>query len=116
MTEQQIQRAVFQNLRQRSARGVFAFHPMNGGVHQKGMRRGINAGNGVVPGVPDIILIKDGRVRGLELKAEKGKISEAQVHTHLTMAQAGCPVHVAFGLNDALTFLENSGYLKGRAA
>lgn len=114
MNENQIQRAVFDHLRQRGARGVFAFHPKNGGVHQKGRRRGINAGLGVVSGVPDIIIIKEGRVSALELKAGKGRLSENQVTTHLQMIQCGCNVHVAFGLDDAIDWLEAKGFLKGR--
>lgn len=115
MTENQIQRAVFQHLAQRAAPNVFAFHPKNGGVHQKGRRRGINAGLGVIPGVPDVIIIKDGRVAALELKADKGKLSDNQVTTQLRMIQCGCAVHVSHGLDEALEWLERKGFLKGVA-
>jgi hypothetical protein len=116
MTENEIQRAVFDNFRQRSAPGVFAFHPKNGGIHQRGRRRGINAGLGVVSGVPDVIAIKAGQTYALELKTEFGTISEAQVRTMQIMQAAGATVALAAGLDDALAKLEGWGLLRGSAA
>ena len=115
MTEQQIHKAVVKHLRQRSTRGVWFAHIPNGGYRRK-KEAAIFNGLGVQAGAPDLILIKNGQARGLELKAPKGKLSNSQVETHLRMAQCGCPVHVAFGLDDAIAWLESSGYLQGRAS
>lgn len=124
MREDDIQRAVFQHLRQRGAPGVFAFHPKNGGVHQRGRRRGINAGLGVVSGVPDVILIKRcddsmgpfGKVYALELKADGGKPSPVQLETIEAMKRAGAVAGITVGLDAALHWLEGHGLLQGRAA
>jgi hypothetical protein len=113
--EDQIQRTVFQHLRQRPAPGVFAFHPKNGGIHQRGRRRGINAGLGVVSGVPDIIAIKQGSVYALELKADDGKPSAAQIATLQAMQAAGVTVALATGLNAAIRKIEEWGLVRGGA-
>lgn len=121
MREDDIQRAVFKHLKQRAAPGVFAFHPKNGGVHQRGRRRGINAGLGVVSGVPDVIAVKAelaggllrGQVYALELKTESGKVSEEQVATMQAMQRAGAIVACAYGLDEAIGKLEEWRLLKG---
>lgn len=116
LTEREIQRAVFDNLRARRAPGVFAFHPMNGGIHQKGRRRaGINTGMGVVPGVPDVIVIFRGAVYALELKTEAGRPTEAQYAAIEAIRDAGGFACVVHGLDPALRCLETWGILKGRA-
>jgi hypothetical protein len=116
LTENQIQRAVFDHIRQRGAPGVFAFHPKNGGVHQKGRRRGINAGLGVVSGVPDVIAIREGKVYAIELKTEKGKVSEAQFKAVENIRNAGGFACICHGLDRALACLETWGIIKGVAA
>lgn len=116
LDENDIQRNVFRHFRQRSAPGVFAFHPKNGGVHQRGRRAGINTGLGVIPGVPDIIAIKDGKAFALELKTESGKASPVQTDILDRLAKAGATVGVAHGLSAALRWLEQQGLLVGRAA
>ena len=72
-------------------------------------------GMGVVAGVPDIIAIHQGRVYGLELKAEGGKPTPKQVETIAAMQMAGAIAGVAVGLNDALRWLEERGLLRGQA-
>lgn len=116
MNENEIQRAVFKHLNTRAAPGVFAFHPKNGGIHQRGRRRGINSGLGVVSGVPDVIAIKNGQTYGLELKTDAGRISAEQVATLQKMQEAGAVVALKNGLDAALTWLEEQGLLVGRVA
>jgi hypothetical protein len=125
MLEQEIQRNIFRHFRQRAARGVFAFHPKNGGVHQRGRRAGINTGLGVIPGVPDVIAIKPeliggivliGQVYALELKTDSGKIGPAQTEVLERLEKAGAIVGVAHGLDAALRWLESNGLLVGRAS
>ena len=116
MTENEIQRAVFSHLKTRAAPGVFAFHPKNGGIHQRGRASGINTGLGVIPGVPDVILIRHGRVSALELKTVKGGRSDEQINTQARMEAAGCEVDTAYGLDAAIAWLEQRGFLRGRAA
>jgi hypothetical protein len=116
MREQEIQKAVFQHFAQRGAPNTFAFHPKNGGIHQRGRRAGINTGQGVIAGVPDVIAIKDGKTYGLELKADKGAVSPEQVEILQTMQRAGATVAVVHGLDRALHKLEEWGLLKGAAS
>lgn len=116
MNENEIQRAVFDHFRARGAPGAFAFHPKNGGIHQRGRRRGINKGLGVIPGVPDVIVIHCGRCYALELKTDVGKLSETQVQVLEQLEHAGAICHVANGLDPAIAWLEERKLLMGRAA
>jgi hypothetical protein len=113
-SEAQIQRAVFQHLKARGAPGVFAFHPANGG-YRKPIEAAILKGMGLVAGVPDLIAIHQGRVYGLELKAEGGKPTAKQVETIAAMQMAGAIAGVAVGLDAALRWLEECGLLRGQA-
>jgi hypothetical protein len=112
LSESQIQRAVFQHLRQRGTPGVFAFHPANGGF-RKPVEAAIFKGLGVVPGVPDVIVIKKGWCYALELKSEKGKISPKQEEALAALEAAGAVCGVAYGLDHALTRLAQWGLLRG---
>lgn len=109
--EQSIQRAVFSHLRTRPAKGVFAFHPANGGWRSK-VEAAILKTCGVIPGVPDVIAIKGGHVYALELKAGRGKPTDDQRMTMWAMEQAGATVAVATGLDAALEQLEQWGLLR----
>jgi hypothetical protein len=110
--EQGIQSAVFQHLAVRAATGTFAFHPANGGWRSK-VEAAIMKGQGVTPGIPDVIAIRDGQVFGLELKSESGRLSPAQRACHDRLVAAGAMCTTAFGLNHALGILETWGILKG---
>ena len=60
----------------------------------------------------DLIPIKDGRTYGLELKADKDRVSPAQAQAHQEMRAAGAEVAVAVGIDDALAQLERWRLLK----
>jgi hypothetical protein len=124
LSENEIQRSVFSHFKSRSAPGVFAFHPKNGGEHQRGRRAGINTGMGVIPGVTDVIAFQVAapclcRVFALELKREdrRGKKPTPheikQAETRERMANAGAQVGVAYGLAEAIAWLEAKGLLRG---
>jgi hypothetical protein len=110
-----IQRTVFEHLRVRSAPGIFAFHPANGGWRSH-IEAAILKGLGVRAGVPDVIAVKDGRVYALELKPPRGRLSAAQNAAHAALHAAGATVATAFGLDDALVQLEAWGLLRGQAS
>lgn len=59
------------------SRAVF-FHVPNGELRDKRTAAKLKA-YGVLPGVPDFIVICDGKLIGLELKAPKGRASPEQV-------------------------------------
>lgn len=109
--EQSIQRAVFAHLKARPAKGVFAFHPANGG-YRRPIEAKILKSCGVIPGVPDIIAVKGGHTYCLELKAGKGKPTDDQRMAMHALEQAGATVAVATGLDAALSQLEQWGLLR----
>ena len=111
-SEQAIQRAIFQHLRARGAPGVFAFHRANGG-YRKPVEAAIMKSLGVVAGVPDVIAIRDGRVFALELKAESGRATDAQLACIAALREAGAFTCIAEGLDRALACLESWGLLRG---
>jgi VRR-NUC domain len=108
LPESAIQKAVFQHLATRSAAHTFAFHVPNGGWRSP-IEAAILKGMGVRPGVPDLIVIKDGLPFALELKAEGGRLSAAQSEALEEMRTAGADVGVAHGLDAALRWLTERG-------
>jgi hypothetical protein len=113
--EQDIQRAVFQHIALRGVQNLFAFHPANGGFRRPIEAR-ILKGQGVRAGVPDIILIHDGRTYALELKAEGGHATAKQLEAIAAMEAAGAYCCLAEGLDRAIAALEAWGLLRGRAS
>ncbi len=112
--EAAIQRAVFQHYRARGAPDTFMFAVPNGG--RRGAIEAVNfKREGVTPGVPDLIAIRGGEVFALELKAPKGRTSDAQKDVHGLMRKAGAHVGIAQGLDQALIMLEFWGILRGAA-
>jgi hypothetical protein len=113
--EQDIQRAVVEHLQARAVRGLFFFHVPNGGVRSKA-EAAIFAGLGVVPGVPDLAIIHNGRCFGLELKTEERgpHLSPTQIETQRLMREAGVTIATAHGLDAAVRQLESWGVLRGQ--
>jgi hypothetical protein len=107
-------RAVFQNIRIRGAANVFAFHPRNESRDQRHLA-GINSGLGVVSGTPDVIVIRHGRCYALELKTARGRLPDEQRKVLDQMRRAGCDADCAYGLDEALAWLEERGILRGVA-
>jgi hypothetical protein len=110
-----IQRAVFEHLRVRSAPGIFAFHPANGGWRSH-VEAAILKGLGVRAGVPDVIAVKNGRTYALELKPPGGRLTQAQSAAHAALGDAGAVVATTFSLDDAIAVLEDWGLRRGRAS
>jgi hypothetical protein len=77
-------------------------------------RGGDPEGQGLRPGVPDLIVIKDGFPFALELEAEGRRLSPAQAEAIEAMKAAGADVGIAHGLDAALRWLTERGILKGR--
>jgi hypothetical protein len=98
------------HLRLRPAPGLLAFAVPNGGYRRPAEAR-ILVGLGVVPGVPDIIAIKDGRSYALEL--ERGRLTAAQQQVLDQLQAAGAVTAVACGLKAAIRQLEAWGLLRG---
>lgn len=116
--EQSIHKAVVAHLRQRGASGLVFFHVPNGvrGNRRKDHIQGaIAKGLGVRAGVSDLILLRDGRMFALELKAEGGRPTEAQMQFVSDFNAAGGCACIVNGLGRAIRTLEVWGLLRGAA-
>ncbi len=111
LSESAIQIAVMHHLRLRSKPGVLAWHVPNGGSRSKAEAGRFKA-EGVVPGIPDVNILFEGRFYGLELKALGGRVAPEQRAIHDAMTAAGGTVAVAFGLDAAVAQLEAWGVLR----
>jgi hypothetical protein len=84
----------------------------NGGARSR-TEAAILIGQGVKPGVPDLMFLHDRRAFGLELKAPKGtargRISPAQTAMHEQFAAAGVPVAIARSIDEAVEALTGFG-------
>jgi hypothetical protein len=112
--EQAIHRAVVAHLRARGAPGVVFLHPANGGA-RSAIEGAIFKGLGVAPGAPDLLLWRGGQSLALELKADGGHATEAQIDMLTRLKDAGVATAVAHGIDEAVTCLETWGLLRGRA-
>jgi hypothetical protein len=110
--EQAIQKAIFQHIRARGVVGLVAFHVPNGG-HRKPIEGAILKSMGVRAGVSDVIAVHAGKIFALELKAEGGGATEAQMSFLSDMEAAGAFTAMPTGLDAALATLEAWGLLKG---
>lgn len=57
-------------------------------------------------GVPDIILIKDGKFIGLEVKSEKGRQSDSQKQFQQDLEQSGGSYYIVRSIEDVQTIKE----------
>lgn len=64
---------------------------------------------GLKAGVPDLMLVYDGRAYFAELKAPKGKLSPAQLDTHEKLLRAGAAPHVCRSVDDLRLSLQQWG-------
>jgi len=112
--EDSIQRAVCQHLRMRGARGLLWWHVPNGGKRSR-VEAAILKGLGVRAGVSDIIAVHEGKAFALELKADGGRPTEAQLQFIDDFRAAGGNAVVAEGLDQALRVLETWKLLRARA-
>ncbi len=109
--EDHIQCSLFLHLQARAAPDVFAFAVPNGG-YRRPREAHILKATGVMAGVPDIIIIKGGKIYALELKTTTGELTAAQRDAIPKMQAAGATVAVAYGIDEALATLEGWGILR----
>lgn len=62
-----------------------------------------------VAGLPDVLVIKDGRAAWMEVKRPGETPTKIQFHMMRVLAEAGCPVVVVTSAGDAIEFLESIG-------
>ena len=100
-SEATIHRAVVAHLEHRATAGVVAWHTPNGEARGAGVG-GKLRGLGTRAGMPDLLLLRAGRLYGLELKRAGGRVSPAQSAMLASLEAAGATVAIAYGLDDAL--------------
>jgi VRR-NUC domain len=84
-------------------------HCPNGGYRHATEAKRLKA-MGVMPGLPDILILNNGRATWVELKREKrAYLSPAQAHCHKRLLAAGSPVSVCRNLDDLEAALVAAG-------
>jgi len=120
--EQLIHRAVVGHLRMRGMPGIVFWHtPMGmfaGGTRRKGasIQGAIMKSLGARAGVSDLIIVHQGKIFALELKAEGGRATEHQMAFIADIERAGAFTCIATGVDQAVGALEAWGLLKGSTA
>jgi hypothetical protein len=109
--EEQIHKAVIQHLAARSEPGVFWWHTPNGGKRHIAEAVKFKA-LGVISGVPDLLILKGGKLYALELKAPGGRLSPSQRLVGARMEECGAEISVAHSVDEALVTLEYWGILR----
>lgn len=112
-SETQIHIAVMDHIRYRGRKDAVAWHTPNGGSRDKREAAKLKA-MGTTAGIPDILILMNGKLHCLELKAAKGRTSGAQDITITRMAKAGAVTAVAHGLDAALSILTTWGVIPGQ--
>lgn len=109
-TESVLQAAVIEHLRLRGVPGLVYFAVPNNPRNR--VAGGILKKMGMMAGVSDLILLHKGRAFALELKTEKGRITDLQAEFLSDFANAGGTSHLAYGLDSALEFLKIHGLIR----
>ena len=102
--ESVLQAALIEHLRMRAVPGLVYFAVPNNPRNR--VAGGTLKRMGMTAGVSDLILLHKGRAYALELKTEKGRATPAQKAFLSRFQDAGGIAWIAYGLNDAIRFLE----------
>ncbi len=95
--ESDVQRGVVQAL---SYAGWLVMHIPNQST------RGRQRWAGLMPGAPDLVAVKRGRVVFLEVKTDKGRVSEKQSEVHDLLRLHGMEVRVVRGIDDIMDLVQ----------
>jgi hypothetical protein len=109
--ERAIQVALIEHLTCRAGRGTWWTHFPAGGRRSR-INGALLKSMGTRAGVPDLLIVSQGRLFGLELKSSRGRLSPEQRATHEEMRQAGATVGVAGDVDQALDLLAEWGVLR----
>jgi hypothetical protein len=112
--EQQLQKAVLDHIAWRGVPGLFVAHYPAGGWRSS-TEGAIFKSLGVVPGIPDLLIIYAGHLYALELKTAHGRLTEIQLATQARLRAAGATVATAVELDAALEQLEQWELLRPSA-
>lgn len=106
--EQDFQKGVVELLPRMLAGNAMFFHIPNGGKRNAREAAKFKA-MGVRAGVPDIVILADGRAYFMELKAGRGALTQSQREFHAALGRAGCPTAVVRDADDLIAALKEWG-------
>lgn len=106
--EQSLHQQVAQFLSVALGTQAMFFHIPNGGRRSR-VEAAIFKSLGVKAGMPDICILDTGEAYFIELKARKGRLSDAQRLRHAELAETQCPVGVAESLDEVIALLRGWG-------
>lgn len=107
--ERALQRAILAELAVRLPLGAVVFHVPNQDATKSAAYGRAKVRDGVLPGFPDLGLIYQGRIYGLEVKAPDGRLNDNQIAAHPRLRAAGCEIEVVYSVADALDALAGWG-------
>jgi hypothetical protein len=113
--EARLQKTILQHLKIAGVPDLIYFHPANEG------RRSVVTGAhlkalGMLPGVADLVIIRDGKAHFMEVKAEKGRLSDAQKEFAVLAVKAGAEWAVVHSIAEAITVLRDWQVIRKLAA
>ena len=108
--ESVLQAALIEHLRLRAVPGLVYFAVPNNPRNR--VAGGILKKMGMTAGVSDLILLHGGQAYALELKTDKGRLTDSQRAFAHDFTVAGGVAKIAYGLDDALEFLEMRGLIR----
>ncbi len=105
LSEIQIQAKAYQYLHNNypQLRGLL-FHVPNGGNRNKIEGMQLKAA-GVIPGVPDLLLVWRGKVNWIEVKTTSGSVSPIQAHIHQVWVENGAKGTIARSAEEIIEFV-----------
>lgn len=106
--EASMQEVLVRDLRLLLPKGAFVFHCPNGGERNP-LEAARLKRQGVVAGIPDLLIVHAGRVCGLELKSRGGRLSDEQRNVIDILRNAGMRVEIARSHGEALDRIREMG-------
>lgn len=99
LTERKIHRSVIEWMKQVRTADWFFFHVPNEGLRSPKTGKFFKL-LGMVPGIPDLVIVFDAQAFFIELKKEGGKVTETQDDCHERLKRAGARVAVCRSIED----------------
>ena len=113
--EARLQKVILQHLKIAGVPDLIYFHPAN-----EGRRSVVTGANlkalGMLPGVADLVIIKDGRAFFMEVKSQTGRLSDAQKEFAVAAVKAGAEWAVVHSIAEAITILRDWQVIRRIAA
>ena len=103
-SEAQIHKAVVDYFHKAKRPRVVVHHSPNGAKRSRWEQAQV-ARAGMMAGWPDLTFVADGRVYGLELKTDRGRLTPSQATAHDMLKEAGMKIAIARSVDEAVAVL-----------